>query len=235
MLDRQPGRRSVRVRAVTALLTLSTTTALAACGGPNDDVPTSPAQVLATLKIRASTTATLPADITTAFGIDGDPSLDTPIGSDCSIRWLVIAGDGHHERGMPAGECSMPTSGDWSPLVGPVVHDPATLDAGYVVPLADAWRSGAASWDSEQRNNFVFDDTLERVPIPISVEAVRGDRAPDAWQPARSDQCAYATAWINVKQWWQLTITRPEHDALAAMLITCPKPSVDSAGSESHD
>jgi hypothetical protein len=35
------------------------------------------------------------------------------------------------------------------------------------------------------------------------------------------DWCRFAADWATIKKKWSLTVTRPEYDALAPMLITC--------------
>jgi hypothetical protein len=180
-----------------------------------------PTTRLATLTIRPAALTSVPADITTAFAIDGDPDRDRPLGSRCSLRSLVISGQGTHGHGDTGGLCGTATSGDWTPLLGgPVAHDPTTLDIGYVIPLAEAWRSGANQPDFD-RAAFATDPTWERTVITPGSDQARGDHAPDAWQPAASAQCHYVGAWINAKWAWHLSMTQAEHDAFAAALATC--------------
>lgn len=207
-----------------ALLAASTVAALAGCTVPIPTGAESPTDRLATLAIRQDTATPVPADIETAFRISGDPNGDQWIGSRCPVRSMVIGGQVRHARGDTGGLCGTATSGDWSPLFGgPVVHDPATLDVGYVIPLAEAWRSGMGDQnrDGTDRLEFATDEIWERVVITTGSDQQRGDRAPDAWKPAPPVQCSYATAWINAKWAWHLNITRAEHDALAGMIGSC--------------
>lgn len=210
-----------------AALAASVLAAVAGCAAaPGEDVnplaARTTAERLATLTIRTNTAPTGPADDTVAFEIQGDPAIDTPLGSRCPVRSLVVSSAVHHAHGDTGGLCGTPTSGDWSPLLGgPVVHDPAALDVGYIVPLADAWRSGAADWSGDRRSQFALDYIWER-KVANPGPDVRGDQAPDAWMPAAADRCTYATAWINAKWAWGLSITNAEHDALAATVAACP-------------
>ena len=44
------------------------------------------------------------------------------------------------------------TKGEWSDrYTGKTLSDPKSVDINHVVPLAEAWRSGASSWDKGQR------------------------------------------------------------------------------------
>lgn len=116
-------------------------------------------------------------------------------------------------------------AGDWRSLYdGVETGDPGDLDVDHVVPLEDAWRSGAWRWDDRRREAFAND--LARPDALIAVTArtnrSKGDRAPDAWRPpARDSWCRYAAAWVQVKQAWQLTVRTPEKQALADMLAGC--------------
>jgi hypothetical protein len=214
-------------RVVGVALALSVLAAVAGCAAPGEGrdpfAARTSAERLAALTIRPDTAATaVPADDTVAFEIQGDPAIDIPLGSRCPVRSLVVSSAVHHAHGDTGGLCRTPLSGDWSPLLGgPVVHDPSALDVGYAVPLADAWRSGAGDWSGDRRHQFALDYVWER-KVVTSGEDARGDRTPDAWQPAPADRCAYAAAWIDAKWAWSLSVTRAEHDALAATVATCP-------------
>jgi hypothetical protein len=225
------ARRASRV--VAALLMLSAAVLATGCASldqldPPAPPTATPAERLAVLTIRPDAGPTPPADIDTAFAIQGDPTYDIPIGSaGCTVRQLVLMTSVEHAHGTTGGRCGTPLAGDWTPLFGgPTVHDPAALDIGYVIPLTDAWRSGAATWnDPDRLNQFALDESWERVVIVTGSDAARAGRTPDAWQPDPADQCTYASTWINAKWAWQLSITRAEHQALAAMLTTCPSPA----------
>ncbi|ANY10652.1 hypothetical protein [Pseudonocardia sp. HH130630-07] len=44
---------------------------------------------------------------------------------------------------------------------------------------------------------------------------------------APTGRCTYATTQIEIKTDYQLSVTRPEHDALAAALTSCTTPAAD--------
>ena len=91
----------------------------------------------------------------------------------------------------------------------------------HVVPLAEAWASGAHGWSAERRERFANDLTV-LVASDGPTNAAKGADDPAAWRPSKPFQCAYATHWIDVKHRWELAVDASESRALAQMLATCP-------------
>src|SRR5690606_32790457 len=121
------------------------------------------------------------------------------------------------------GDCAV--SGRWySPYDGATWGQASEVDIDHLVPRANAWVSGAASWTQQRREAFANDLTRpELVAVTGTVNRSKGDAAPDEWKPPlRAAWCRYATDWIAVKHYYELTVTGSEHRALAAMLDTCP-------------
>jgi hypothetical protein len=90
----------------------------------------------------------------------------------------------------------------------------------HLVPLAEAWASGAARWDPGRRTQFA-NDLAELLAVDGPTNAAKGDDDPAAWRPRQAFQCTYATRWIGTKSRWQLTADRPEKRALREMLGYC--------------
>lgn len=116
------------------------------------------------------------------------------------------------------------TAGRWVSLYDEkTVTDPHDLDIDHLVPLADAWRSGAAAWSSSQREAFANDVAGgELVAVTAHSNRSKGDDAPPVYEPPnRAEDCAYAQGWVAVKVRWHLTGTASEKAALGDMLATC--------------
>jgi hypothetical protein len=102
---------------------------------------------------------------------------------------------------------------------------PSDVDIDHVVPLKEAWDSGAYSWTSDSRtkyaNDLDFAWTLDA--ITDNINSSKGDRDPSQWlPPLSSTHCAYATHWVAIKYRWRLTIDSMERDALSKILTgTC--------------
>lgn len=153
-----------------------------------------------------------------ATGWDYDPR------TGCNTRERVLL-DESRTAAAVGPRCKI-LSGDWRSLYdGAAVTDPRRLQIDHVVPLADAWRSGAAGWPPARRHVFANDLTHGTTLIAVTGASneSKGDSTPDQWRPPdRRAWCRYATDWISVKTTWRLTVTRPERDALADLLHTCP-------------
>jgi len=107
---------------------------------------------------------------------------------------------------------------------GQVFTDPSLLDVDHMVPLANAHRSGGAGWDTTRKAAFANDLAISDALIAVSAAANRskGDSSPDQWlPPTASAHCRYATAWIDVKYQWTLTVTSAEKSRLGQLLATC--------------
>jgi hypothetical protein len=142
-------------------------------------------------------------------------------GGGCNTRDVVLKRDG--KAVTSTATCKI-THGTWvSPYNGNSYTDPLKMDIDHVVPLANAWRSGAKNWTDQQREQFAND--LAR-PQLLAVDATdnraKGDQDPSQWKPPnRGFWCQYATNWVTVKAYWRLTVTASEKVALADMLGTC--------------
>ena len=141
-------------------------------------------------------------------------------GPNCDVRDEVLRRDGTKVK---TSGCNV-VAGTWiSTYDGTVLDAPAKVEIDHLVPLANAWRSGASGWTAAQRDDFANDlDRPELVAVSTATNRAKGDQDPSTWRPPRTGSwCRYAEDWIAVKAHWQLTVTRPEKAALADMLARC--------------
>ncbi|KEI44609.1 HNH endonuclease family protein [Saccharopolyspora rectivirgula] len=139
----------------------------------------------------------------------------------CNTREAVLKRDGEN---VETGSDCYPTSGTWySPYDGATWTQPSDVDIDHVVPLAAAWRSGAAEWTTEKREQFANDlDGPQLIAVTDNVNQSKGDQTPDEWMPPRAEyHCTYASMWIGTKAKWDLTVTEAEKAALEEALQTC--------------
>ena len=116
------------------------------------------------------------------------------------------------------------TGGKWiSPYDGKSYTKDASLDIDHVVPLAEAWRSGAWAWTSKQRQDFANDLTDSRALIAVTASANRskGDRDVKTWLPAKN-KCSYIEAWVAVKVRYSLTFDTGEFSVIQSYFTSCP-------------
>ncbi|NUT90910.1 MAG: HNH endonuclease [Saccharothrix sp.] len=141
-------------------------------------------------------------------------------GGGCDTREIVIRDQG--AAVVTDGSCRA-TAGRWvSAYDGVTVTDATKLDVDHVVPLAEAWRSGASAWTDRQRAAFA-NDTVNPQLVAVTARSNRakGDRDPAKWMPVADYRCAYAANWLAVKAAYRLTVDRAERDTLAAVLADC--------------
>lgn len=138
----------------------------------------------------------------------------------CSTRETVLQRDGDD---VTTDEDCYPVSGSWySEYDEDTLTDPSDVDIDHVVPLAEAWRSGAADWSTDQREEFANDlDHPQLIAVSLSSNRSKGDQDPADWQPVESYHCTYSRMWIGAKYAWDLTIDSDEKAALQEMLDTC--------------
>lgn len=122
------------------------------------------------------------------------------------------------------------TSGRWvSAFDGARTTNPSTFDIDHLVPLAEAWDSGAHSWDAATRQAFANDLGFEGSLIAVSASSNRSksDQDPAEWLPPRTQyRCTYVTSWIAVKHRWSLAIDKRERDALRRSAKACGNPRI---------
>jgi hypothetical protein len=94
------------------------------------------------------------------------------------------------------------------------------LQIDHLVPLGEAWGSGADGWDAHRRERFA-NDLSELLAADGPTNASKGDDDPAAWRPRQAFQCTYAVRWIATKSRWDLAVDAPERRALGEMLRTC--------------
>ncbi|WP_232675985.1 HNH endonuclease family protein [Nocardioides sp. R-C-SC26] len=90
----------------------------------------------------------------------------------------------------------------------------------HVVPLSEAWRSGAASWQDDRRRRFA-NDLANLLAVDGPTNAAKSDDDPAAWRPRKVYQCSFASRWIAVKDAWRLAADHSEIVALEEMLDSC--------------
>ena len=139
----------------------------------------------------------------------------------CNTREQVLKRDG---TSVVVNSSCAAISGRWySPYDGATWYAASDVDIDHVVPLAEAWRSGANSWTTSRRQSFANDLTRPQlIAVTDNVNQAKGDQDPSTWQPPlTSYRCTYSKMWITVKYNWGLTLQSSEKSALQSVLDTC--------------
>lgn len=119
-------------------------------------------------------------------------------------------------------KCTL-SGGKWiSSYDGKTYTKDSALDIDHVVPLAEAWRSGAWAWTPTQRQEFANDLQDSRVLIAVTASANRskGDKDVKGWLPAK-DKCTYIAAWVAVKVRYILTFDPAELAVIQNYFTSC--------------
>jgi len=144
----------------------------------------------------------------------------------CDTREEVLIAESRSKAQVDPYGCKV-VAGDWYSLYdGLTFTDPAELDIDHMVPLAEAWDSGAANWSADTRQAFANDlDHPEALrAVSSSSNRSKGDLDPGQWKPTRDAAwCEYANDWVTVKKAWDLTADQNEVDDLRVMLRTCSR------------
>lgn len=156
----------------------------------------------------------------TGYSRDKFPHWSTVSGT-CNTREHVLKRDGTNV--VQDSSCAA-VSGRWySPYDGATWTAASDVDIDHIVPLAAAWRSGAASWTTSKRGLFANDiEGPQLIAVTDNVNQAKGDQTPATWKPPlQSYHCTYARMWVGTKSKWGLSVNQTEKTELSRMLGTC--------------
>ncbi|MFC8406527.1 HNH endonuclease family protein [Streptomyces griseoincarnatus] len=117
----------------------------------------------------------------------------------------------------------------WSYYDATWVTSASGLDIDHMVPLAEAWDSGASAWTAQRRERYANDQGAEQSLVAVTARSNRGksDQDPAEWLPPASDvHCRYAAEWVGTKLRWRLAADEAELDALESVALACPGQTV---------
>lgn len=116
------------------------------------------------------------------------------------------------------------SNGTWVSIYNNVtVTDPGKLDIDHLVPLKEAYVSGAYAWDNETRKAYANDTdyVYSLIAVTYSSNRSKGDKDPANWTPPTMDACDYVGRWVAVKHRWKLTVDTAEKDKILSILTWC--------------
>ncbi|MEU5772755.1 HNH endonuclease family protein [Streptomyces venezuelae] len=147
----------------------------------------------------------------------------------CTTRAEVLISESRTEP-VIEGKCKV-TSGTWfSYYDGQTLADPKGLDIDHMVPLAEAWDSGASQWTPDRREDYANDLDSERSLVAVTAKSNRSkaDQDPAQWLPPLADAyCTYAADWTATKLRWSLTVDKAEVAALRKLADGCGRQEVE--------
>ncbi|MFI9172991.1 HNH endonuclease family protein [Streptomyces lincolnensis] len=176
--------------------------------------------------VSAATARTYLASLTvatedrTGYNRDLFPHWITQSGA-CNTREVVLKRDGTNV--VQDSACAA-TSGSWSsPYDGATWTAASDVDIDHLVPLAEAWDSGASGWTTSRRQSLANDLTRPQlIAVTDNVNQAKGDQDPATWMPSvTSYRCTYVRAWVQVKYYYDLSVDSAEKSALTGYLNNC--------------
>jgi hypothetical protein len=122
------------------------------------------------------------------------------------------------------------TGGSWWSYYDQIMVTSASgLDIDHMVPLAEAWDSGASAWTAQRREAYANDQGAEASLVAVTARSNRSkaDQDPAQWMPPAAEvHCRYAAEWTGTKLRWNLTVDGTEHAALNDLASVCPDQTV---------
>lgn len=140
-------------------------------------------------------------------------------GNGCNTRHVVLKRDADSVVDV----CPVTTGKWYSYYDGLTFTSASDVDIDHVVPLAEAWRSGASSWTTTKRQSFANDlNGPQLIAVSATSNRSKGDQDPSTWQPPRTGaRCAYAKMWVETKSRWGLSLQSSEKTALQTAINAC--------------
>ncbi|OKJ52728.1 hypothetical protein AMK29_31550 [Streptomyces sp. CB02261] len=134
----------------------------------------------------------------------------------CNTRSEVLLAEASEAPSVAAG-CKL-GEGEWlSYYDEQEVTDPGKLDIDHMVPLAEAWDSGASAWDAKRREAYANDQDAASSLVAVTARTNRqkADQDPATWMPpAPGATCRYLAEWTATKLRWGLAADQSEIDAI---------------------
>jgi hypothetical protein len=141
----------------------------------------------------------------------------------CNTRNEVLIAESRTTPRIGAG-CSV--AGSWrSAYDGVTTTRASSFDIDHVVPLKEAWDSGAWAWTPARRQAYANDlgDSRSLRAVSAASNRSKSDQDPAQWLPPLvSFRCTYANEWVVVKVRWRLSVDALERATLRRILTACP-------------
>lgn len=104
---------------------------------------------------------------------------------------------------------------------GNIYSSASDMDIDHVVPLGNAWASGARFWSIAKKTAYA-NDPLVLLAVNDRLNQSKGDRSVDQWMPPNAAAaCNYAERWVAIKSKYNLSVTTAERTKLTNVLRSC--------------
>lgn len=139
-------------------------------------------------------------------------------GDGCTSREAVLIRDGA-EVVVDPDTCRV-LAGEWySAYDGTTTADSRQVHIDHLVPLYEAWHSGADTWTAALLEEYANDEP-SLIAVSGTSNMAKGAADPAGWLPATDVLCSYLGAWVAVKHRWGLSVDTVEADTLSEAFRT---------------
>lgn len=122
-------------------------------------------------------------------------------------------------------------NGKWVTTFDNKAHTAAsTVQIDHMVPVHEAWGSGARYWTQARRVAF-YNDMGDGRSLNAQTSALNSSKqasGPEQWLPP-VNRCAYVAQWVAVKIRWGLKVDSAERAALIRWADACPAATIKVA------
>ncbi|MFF3431379.1 HNH endonuclease family protein [Streptomyces sp. NPDC002602] len=141
----------------------------------------------------------------------------------CNTRLEVLISEAVEAPEIGPG-CTLTGGVWWSYYDERPVTPAGALDIDHLVPLAEAWDSGASAWTAARREAYANDLGQETSLVAVTARSNRqkSDQDPAEWLPPSADAlCRYGSEWTATKLRWGLAVDELERDRLLDIAAGC--------------
>ncbi|MFE9468834.1 HNH endonuclease family protein [Streptomyces virginiae] len=141
----------------------------------------------------------------------------------CNTRMEVLIAEAVQAPEVGPG-CTLTGGLWWSYYDEREVTPAGALDIDHMVPLAEAWDSGASGWTAARREAYANDLGQEASLVAVTARSNRqkADQHPAEWLPPSAEAlCRYGAEWTATKLRWGLAVDELEQDRLLDIAAGC--------------
>lgn len=154
--------------------------------------------------------------------------------SKCTTREVMLLRDATGDVSLDPKTCDLKIGkgGGWQDAYGVMdsktgklkpykfIAESKSVDAEHIVPLAEAWRSGAKDLDTDTRRR-IANDAVNLIASDPSANRSKGDQDPSDYLPPGSFRCGYIWHYLQVKVKYGLSVDQDEQTALRTAVDDC--------------
>jgi hypothetical protein len=166
------------------------------------------------------------AEVRTGYSRDRFKHWVDADGDGCNTRKEVLIAEADAPLTIGAG-CRL-TGGRWySYYDRRSWSDQGRIDIDHMVPLAEAWDSGARNWSAANRERYANDlgDYRSLVGVTDTLNQAKSDQDPATWLPPYF-KCRYLKEFVAVKIRWRLSVDAAERVAMNELAMDCTNTTI---------